>query len=167
MTLWRDVGEAQDLTLARIEKRLAESGASIRRDDGYHEWDLEVEGGVLGAARLRSCVEWHGGTRQLARFAVHPHLSRVARLLTLCGAGVSAWALADRAIAAAALLGSMVILVVVRSLWESGISTAVMTEAVHGAESQRVDSNGLGETVPLATTPATADSGETHLMATG
>jgi hypothetical protein len=88
-------------------------------------------------------------------------------LLTLCGAGVSAWALADRAIAAAALLGSMVILVVVRSLWESGISTAVMTEAVHGAESQRVDSNGLGETVPLATTPATADSGETHLMATG
>ena len=58
MTLWREMGEAQDVTLARIEKRLAESGAPVRRDDGYHDWDLEIEGGVFGGARLRSCVEW-------------------------------------------------------------------------------------------------------------
>ena len=168
MTLWREVGEAQDLTLARIERRLAESGAPVRRDDGYHEWDLEVEGGALGAARLRSCVEWHGGTRQLVRFAVHAHISRVTRVLALCGTVVSAWAFADRAIAAAVLLGSVVALVVGRSLWESGTSAAVLTESVHDAEAQRVDCDGLRETVPLATTPPADDARpDTQLQATG
>jgi hypothetical protein len=130
------VGEAQELRLTRIEKRLAESGAPVRRDDGYHEWDLEVEGGVLGAARLRSCAEWHGGTRQLVRFAVDPQISRLALMLTLCGTAVSAWALADHAIAATAVLGSIVALVVARSLWECGISVAALTRAVHDGETQ-------------------------------
>ncbi|HSQ28980.1 MAG TPA: glycosyltransferase [Gemmatimonadaceae bacterium] len=166
-TLWREVGEAQEVTLARIEKRLAECGAPVRRDDGYHEWDLEVEGGALGAARLRSCVEWHGGTRQLVRFALHPQASRLARVFTLWGAVVSAWALSDRAYAAAALLGSVVALVSARSLWECGISVAALAEAVHGGEAQRVDSHEVGESVPLAVGSATAVGAETPLQATG
>ena len=167
-TLWREVGESQDLTLTRIEKRLAESGALVRRDDGYHEWDLEVGGGMLGAARLRSCVEWHGGTRQLVRFAVHPHFSRIARVLTVCGTMVSAWALADHTIAAAALLGTVVALVVTRSLWESGISAAVLTKTVHVAETERVDAQRLGETVQVAPTPhGDVVLSDTHLQATG
>ena len=55
-SVWREVGEAPEATLERIEKRLADAGAPVQRDDGYHAWDLAVEGGVLGAARLRSCV---------------------------------------------------------------------------------------------------------------
>jgi GT2 family glycosyltransferase len=168
MTLWREVGEAQDVTLARIEKRLAESGAPVRRDDGYHDWDLEVESGVLGAARLRSCVEWHGGTRQLVRFAIHPRVSRFVRVLTLCGTVVSGWALADGAGAAAALLAGAAALVMVRALWECGVSATVMTEAVYDAEGHRVDSNGLGESVARATTPHGDDARrEAHLQATG
>ena len=167
LTFWREVGEAQELRLARIEKQLAESGAPVRRDDGYHEWDLEVEGGALGAARLRSCVEWHGGTRQLVRFAVHPQASRLSRAFTWCGTIVSAWALADRAIAAAGLLGSVVAAVAVRSLWECGISVAALTGAVHEGEAQRVDSDGHGEPVPVATTPPTVGDTGTHLQATG
>jgi hypothetical protein len=89
-------------------------------------------------------------------------------VLTVCGAAVSAWALADHTIAAATLLGSVVALVVMRSLWESGISAAVLTEAVHDAEAQRVDSHGLGEPVQVA---ATARDDvvlpDAHLQATG
>ena len=167
MTLWREVGEAQERTLGRIEKRLAEAGAPVCRDDGYHEWDLEVQAGAFGAARLRSCVEWHGGTRQLVRFAIHPQTSRLARAFTLCGAVVSVWALGDRATAAAALMGGVVALVVARSLWECGLSVAALTGAVHDGELQRVESLRLGETVPIATTPATAVGSEAHLQATG
>jgi GT2 family glycosyltransferase len=153
ISLWREVGEAPELTLGRIEKRLAEAGAPVRRDDGYHEWDLEVEGGALGAARLRSCVEWHGGARQLVRFAVHPRFSGPAWVLAGCGTAVSAWALTDGAVAAAALLGSVVALVGVRSLWECGISVAVLTEAVHDSEAQRVGSGEFEDTTPLTTAP--------------
>ena len=173
VTLWREVGESQELTLARIEKQLAETGAPVRRDDGYHEWDLQVEGGALGAARLRSCVEWHGGSRQLVRFAVLARVSRLVLTLTLCGIVVSAWALADHAVATAALLVSVVVLVAVRSLWECGISAAVLNAAVHDGEHQRVDSNRLDETVPLAPTsreaaPLADDARpENHLQATG
>ena len=172
MTLWREVGEAQELTLARIEKRLAESGAPVRRDDGYHEWDLEVEGGALGAARLRSCVEWHGGTRQLVRFAVHPRVGRLGMTLALGGTAVSAWALADRAIATVALLGGVVALVAVRSLWECGISASVLIGAVRAGEAQRVDSHeveshALDEALPLAAIAVTAAGAETHLQAAG
>jgi hypothetical protein len=168
MALWREAGEAQDLTLTRIEKRLAESGAPVRRDDGYHEWDLEVEGGALGAARLRSCVEWHGGTRQLVRFAVRAHVGRVARALTLCGTIVSAWALLDHAFAAAALLGGVATLVVVRSVWESGIAAAVLTAAVHDAEAQRADADQVPDAVPLVTVAHPADArGDAHLQPTG
>jgi GT2 family glycosyltransferase len=173
MTLWREMGEAQDVTLARIEKRLAESGAPVRRDDGYHDWDLEVEGGVFGGARLRSCVEWHGGTRQLVRFAVHPRVNRFVRALTVCGTAVSAWALADRAIAAAALLGGAVALVMARSLQECGISATVMADAVHDAEAQRVESKDSDESATLAPAPQATTPREdharrdTHLQATG
>jgi len=168
IALWREVGEAPELTLGRIEKRLAEAGAPVQRDDGYHEWDLAVEGGALGAARLRSCVEWHGGTRQLVRFAVHPRVSRVAMVLAGFGTVVSARALTDGAAAAAALLGSVVALVVIRSLWECGISAAVLTEAVHDGEAQRADSNAFAETVPLTTTQhAETGLSVTHLQAAG
>jgi hypothetical protein len=168
ISLWREVGEAPELTLGRIEKRLAEAGAPVRRDDGYHEWDFEVEGGPLGAARLRSCVEWHGGTRQLVRFAVHPLFSRVASILAGCGTVVSGWAFADGAAAAAALLGSVVALVVVRSLWECGTSVAVLTEAVHDSEAQRVGSGAFEGTAPITTTPhAETVLSVTRLQATG
>jgi GT2 family glycosyltransferase len=168
ISLWREVGEAPELTLGRIEERLAEAGAPVQRDDGYHEWDLAVEGGAFGAARLRSCVEWHGGTRQLVRFAVHPKVSSIAKVLAGCGTVVSARALADGAAAAAVLLGGVVALVVARSLWECGISAAVLTEAVHDGEAQRVGPNTFAETVPRTTTPH-ADTAVpvTPLQATG
>lgn len=167
VTFWREVGEAQELRLARIETRLAESGAPVRRDDGYHEWDLEVEGGVLGAARLRSCAEWHGGTRQLVRFAVDPQVSRLALALILSGTAVSAWALADHAIAATALLGGVVAVIVARALWECGISVAALTQAVHDGEALQADSRSLDEPVARATTSAAVAAAETHLQATG
>ena len=164
ITLWREVGEAQETSLARIEKRLTEAGAAVRRDDGYHAWDLEVEAGVLGAARLRSCVEWHGGTRQLVRFAVHPRTSRLARVVSACGAVLSTWAIIDGAIAAATVLASGVALVVTRTLWECGTSAAVLTEAVSDCETQRGDARDVVDAVPLSSDAAIP---ETPLKATG
>jgi GT2 family glycosyltransferase len=165
--LWREVGEAPEVTLRRIEQRLAEAGAPVRRDDGYHEWDLQVEGGALGAARLRSCVEWHGGDRQLVRFAVHPSVSRVAQAITAWGAAVSGWALADGALAGAALMGSMVALVVGRSLWESGTSATILAEAVHEGEARRVSDQLTESTSPTVAPCAPAAVPETRLQAIG
>jgi GT2 family glycosyltransferase len=164
ISLWREVGEAPESTLLRIEQRLAEVGAPVRRDDGYHEWDLAVEGGALGAARLRSCVEWHGGERQLVRFAVQPRISGVARTLAGWGAALSTWALSDRAGAAALLLGAVAALVLARSLWECGTSVAVLADAVHDSEAQREVSP---LAIPVAHPRAHAAVPATHLQAIG
>jgi hypothetical protein len=111
----------------------------VRSGGGYDDWDLEVEGGALGAARLRSCIEWHGENRQLLRIAVVPRVSRSAAVAMGAGAFLSAWALLDGASLAAAFLLAGVFAVMGRSLWERDTSIAALLEAVAEAVDRGVD----------------------------
>jgi hypothetical protein len=89
-------------------------------------------------------------------------------VLAGCGTVVSAWALTDGAVAAAALLASVVALVVARSLWECGISVAVLTDAVHESEALRVQAIAAAESASRAADPgAPAVVATPHLQATG
>jgi hypothetical protein len=89
---------------------------------------------------------------------VHPRLSRIAQVLAGFATVVSAWALSDGAVAAAALLGSVAALVLTRALRECGISVAVLTDAVRSSEAQRAGSSAFAD-APLA---ATSDTQNAH-----
>jgi hypothetical protein len=80
------------------------------------------------------------------------------------GAALTTWAIIDGAIAAATVLASAVALVVARSLWECGTSSAVLIQAVSDCEAQRGDSRGVAASVPLPTAAVVA---EPPLKATG
>ena len=137
LRLWREVGEAHTQTLGRIERHLAEGGAAVRRGGGWDEWDLEVEGGALGRSRLRSCVEWHGGLRQIVRFALAPRWTGIARAGAAWSGFLSLWALRDGAPLAAAVLGAGALLIAGRAVWECGLAGAALARAIGGAERGR------------------------------
>jgi len=73
----------------------------VRTGGDYDEWDLELRGGLLGAARTLMAIEEHGSGRQMVRFRVWPKLSLTGVVLgALCvllasGAALDgAWAVA-------------------------------------------------------------------------
>jgi hypothetical protein len=56
------------------------------RGGAFDRWDLEVLGGALGAVRVRTAIEEHGGGRQLLRVRAWP---RVPRPVAVAGALVA------------------------------------------------------------------------------
>jgi hypothetical protein len=105
----------------------------VRRDSGYDAWDLEVEGGAFGAARLRSCAEWHEKGRQLLRFDVRPAIRATAWTLILLGGSLVLWGIADGAALAPVVLGAATLATAARTVWECGTSAAAALEAVGDA----------------------------------
>src|SRR5581483_4401643 len=67
VSIWSERWESAEETLLRIEARLKEESALVRRGGPFDRWDFEVRGGSLGSARLRLALEEHGFGRQLIR----------------------------------------------------------------------------------------------------
>jgi GT2 family glycosyltransferase len=103
----------------------------------YDRWDLEVQGGLLGAARMLMAVEDHGAGTQFVRFRSWPRFSRVAVVLTLVFALLSAEAVEDEAWSAAAILGTITVLLTLRTLYECAGAAAVILRALKSAEEKQ------------------------------
>jgi GT2 family glycosyltransferase len=103
----------------------------------YDRWDLEVQGGLLGAARMLMAVEDHGAGTQFVRFRSWPRFSRVAVVLTLVFALLSAMAVEDQAWSAAAILGTITVLLTLRTLYECAGAAAVILRALKSAEEKQ------------------------------
>jgi hypothetical protein len=63
-----------------MEAHLKSLGACVRRGGAFDRWDLEVQGGIFGGARMIIAVEDHDGGKQLIRMRSWPVLSNKALL---------------------------------------------------------------------------------------
>jgi O-antigen biosynthesis protein len=151
---WREEGREHALGLSRVEHELRQLGCVVRRDGGYDEWDLEVEGGALGAARLRSCEEWHEEGRQLLRFAIEPRPRGLAWVVVVVGGALGLWGLFDGATLVGLVLGGGALLTGLRALWEAGAAGAALVRAVPFAVHHEVGARFSAEV--QAAEPATA-----------
>jgi hypothetical protein len=142
---WHPSGLDVTRVLARTEAYLREKGCVVRRDGGYDEWDLEVDGGALGATRLRTCVEWHEEGQLLLRFAIEARARGLAWLVTTVCGGLGVWALVEGALLAGSVLTGVSLLTALQALWEAGTSTATLGEAVQVA--LREEAGGATKTV--------------------
>jgi hypothetical protein len=135
LSVWHETWQSGEQRLETLERALRERSIPVRRGGDYDRWDLELRGGLFGAARLRMTIEEHGSGKQMARFRVWPHVPRAAWIaLTLCVALVAGlgWGRHWTACAVSALVA---VLVAVLGLFECGSGTGVAGDAIEANHS--------------------------------
>jgi hypothetical protein len=70
--LWTRHGQPIEERLQSLEKALRQRGCVPLRGSDFARWDLQVNGGILGAARLFVAAEPHGSGRELLRIECRP-----------------------------------------------------------------------------------------------
>src|SRR6266536_1705573 len=89
--IWSERWASQDERLLFLERLLRAEHACVLCGDAHDGWDLEVRGGILGAARLLVGVEDHPGGKQLLRVRWWPKVPERGPFLAL-GLGALAFA---------------------------------------------------------------------------
>lgn len=133
--LWSETWQPPDQRLGRAEAALRDHGGRVRIGGPCDRWEMQVAGGPLGAARLRTAVEDHGRGRQLLRLSIWPHVPR-ALAPSVCGLAMAgAVAAHQQAWFVGALLVTLAVALATAAVCECGIATAgalrAMAAAVH------------------------------------
>jgi O-antigen biosynthesis protein len=124
--VWRESWQDPSDRLRLLEAALKADGAPTVRGGDYDGWDLEVQAGLLGGARMVMTTEEHGGGRQLVRFHFWPKCSPGALVIVLLLMALTAWAASDRAWATCIALGVGTLLLSLRTLEESATGMAAL-----------------------------------------
>jgi O-antigen biosynthesis protein len=136
-TIWTEHWQDPTERLECLEGVLRASGAFVLRGGDYDRWDLAVCGGMLGTTRLLMAVEDHGSGTQFVRFNSWPRCSLGAVALTLLFTALALAAAMNQARLAATVLGTVAVLLMLRTLQEcAGATTAVLRalKVVEGKE---------------------------------
>jgi GT2 family glycosyltransferase len=137
LAIWSERWQDPIKRLQDVEAALRTCGGAVLRGREYDRWDLEVQGGLLGAARMLMAVEDHSAGTQFIRFRSWPRFSPAAVVLVLLFALLSANAVEDQSWTVAAILGTVAVLLTLRALQECAGATAAILRALReypGAE---------------------------------
>ncbi len=132
--LWSHRSLGIEERLQSMESALRAKGALPQRGGEFDHWDLEVLGGLLGAARMFMAIEYHGDGRQLLRIRWSPRCSISGLVLTTLFALLSLDAAIDKCWPVAIILGTATLLFVGRMLQECASATGAFLAAVQFIE---------------------------------
>jgi GT2 family glycosyltransferase len=132
---WRDSSDR----LRSLESVLRKAGAHVRRGGEFDNWDFEVRGGLVGAARLLMAVEEHGSGKQFARFRVWPRCSYVELLPTALFGSLSLGAATQHAWAVSGIFGVIATLFISRAFCGCGNAIAAILRVLRGMEKDKHD----------------------------
>jgi GT2 family glycosyltransferase len=100
--IWSERWHAPEAWLESVVKRLKRRRVPMRLGGDFDAWDLELRGGLFGAARTLMAIEEHGSGKQMVHFRVWPKFSApgmvLGTLLTVLAIGAAldeAWAVAS------------------------------------------------------------------------
>lgn len=153
-SVWSETWRAADDRLRETEATLRAAGATVLRGGDFDRWDLEVRGGLFGAARVLTAVEEHGAGRQLVRARTWPRVSRwwlAAPAVFAALASAAAWGDAK---AAALVFAIAALFVAARVVLECGAAMATMLDALVPADEERPTEAGARAGAGLTATPA-------------
>lgn len=129
-TLWSETWRSREERLSQFETRLRESDAVVRRGGEFDRWDLEVRGGMLGAARVFTTIEEHGAGRQLLRAHLKPRVSIQGLIVAFFIAVIAGLAVWNRAWLPAFVMSAGALLFLARILLECGAAMSSMLSAL-------------------------------------
>ncbi|MDQ3951270.1 MAG: hypothetical protein M3282_13130, partial [Gemmatimonadota bacterium] len=129
-TTWSEKWRSAEVRLHALETALRRQRAATRRGGDYDLWDLEVRGGLLGAARMLMVIEEHGVGRQLVRFRIWPRLSSAVVPVSVSFTLLAAGAAYDGARPIAVAFAGVVLLTVGSAIVECAGALAALTRVV-------------------------------------
>ena len=116
---------------AQHRSGVRQEGIGGARGGDYDHWDLEVRGGLLGAARLLTTIEEHGAGKQLVRFRLWPTYSGKALGVILLVFGCALGAASDHAWSSQRCLGLVALLPACRMVQECAGAMATVQHALN------------------------------------
>jgi GT2 family glycosyltransferase len=130
MAIWTERWEAPRARLESIEGYLRCKGVPVERGGQWDPWDLQIQAGFWGGARLLMAVEDHGAGTQYVRCRVRPKCFAPGLVLSLTLALFSVGAGIDGAATTSILLALGALLFVCRTVLECGRASAVMLHSI-------------------------------------
>ncbi len=73
--LWSEKWHPPESWIQKLTDQLLHERIPFKRGGDFDVWDLEVRGGLIGAARLKIAVEEHGGGKQMLLYRILPRFS--------------------------------------------------------------------------------------------
>jgi GT2 family glycosyltransferase len=129
-----------------MEEAIKRTGGRVTRGGPYDRWDLELLGGITGAARLLVVVEEHGHGRQLVRCRIWPRVVGIVPWVALGMAAICAAEVAARAWTGIALSSGLLAMLLATLLAECGHAVAAGLTAF--------------EAMPVSESPPPVEEGE-------
>jgi len=134
VVMWSEEWQAPETRLQAVEHAIRAEGAVAPRGGDYDRWDLEVRGGLLGAARLLMVSEEHGAGKQLIRFRIWPRCSTVGLIVSLLFAAISIAAAIHQDRNGWAFTGALSLLLALRAFHECKAAMAIVRRVLQPAE---------------------------------
>jgi GT2 family glycosyltransferase len=128
--MWSEHPQPTEQRLHYLQQALSDEGAVALSGGDWDRWDLEVRGGSIGVARVLTALEEHGGGRQLFRVAWWPHVSTPGAVLSAFAEVLAIATLLTGNWSAAAIFGSVTLLVIARLAYECGAAGALVQRVV-------------------------------------
>ena len=132
--IWASGYQSVEARLQAIEVEQRVQGTVALHGSAFDRWDLQVTGGMFGAARLSMAVENHCSGRQLLRFRSWPRCSLLAGASMVCLWGLALAAAWKGPLVICALLGSVGLWLTLRTIRECAFGTAAFLRAVRKIE---------------------------------
>lgn len=133
VSVWSKHWRPAEAWLSAIASDLRASGAIVRPGGDFDPWDLQVRGGLLGAARLRQVIEEHGQGQQLVRFRLWPRCAPAALVVIAVCAILSAMAGIAHDRTTSLLCGALALVLTLRALQESAQALAAQLHILPAA----------------------------------
>ncbi|HXI71491.1 MAG TPA: glycosyltransferase [Verrucomicrobiae bacterium] len=129
-TIWTETWRSPEQALECLTRSLRVDGAVLLPGGDYDRWDVEVRGGLLGAARLFMTVEEHGAGKQLFRFRCWPrfNLETIAAIVVFTSLALGA--ALDQFWWAYDILGLITLALLGRMLFESACAMAAIARVL-------------------------------------
>lgn len=134
--LWSENSIAPETRIAALEEELRAAGVPLRRGGDFDAWDLELQDGLFGGARVAVAVEDHSGAAQMIRYRIAPRVRPALLAAALLAGVLCVVAAVDSAWLAAIVLGVAASVIVVSTISACGRAMSWAQRALGGIDCQ-------------------------------